>query len=204
MVFDTASSPDSLIERNLLVANREGFNFREQTRTTPRIGSKQEVAVWNHGELIRHNIIAFNRDAQVWGWFDMKDNRHWPAAGKRDDQSAKNPETGALGPPEQSPLSLEQLRLHLDQNVYFATPGQGWFQWGVTWARHQSYANLSDFQSELNIDTGGVVLDPGFANAAARDFRLPRQIMDKVAHAYPRGPFRELFWMYGLEGCPKT
>ena len=74
-----SSSPNSVIVRNLIVGNREGFNFREQDRTTPRIGGKGEEPVWNHDQTISHNIIAYNRDAQIWGWFDMKDNRHWPA-----------------------------------------------------------------------------------------------------------------------------
>jgi hypothetical protein len=121
-----SSSPDSLIERNLIVGNREGFNFREQTRTTPRIGNKEEVPVWIHDELIRHNIIAFNRDAQIWGWFDVKDNRHWPAAAKGDIQEAKASEASTPGEQvHQPPLSLEQLRLRFEQNVYFAAPGQG-------------------------------------------------------------------------------
>ena len=34
--------------------------------------------MWNHDEVIRHNVFAYNRDAQVWGWFDREDERHWP------------------------------------------------------------------------------------------------------------------------------
>jgi hypothetical protein len=60
-----SSSPECTIERNLILGNREGFNFREQTRTTTRIGQQGEVPIWNHDETIRRNIIAFNRDAQV-------------------------------------------------------------------------------------------------------------------------------------------
>lgn len=97
-----SSSPDSVIERNLIVGNREGFNFREQTRTTPRIGGKAEEPVWNHDETIRRNMIAFNRDAQIWGWFDMKDDRHWPANAREQpsvpgDDTAKPGETAAPG-----------------------------------------------------------------------------------------------------------
>jgi hypothetical protein len=77
-----SSSPGCVIERNLFVGNKEGFNFREQGRTTPRINAPPgapEVAVWNHDQIIRNNVFAFNRDAQVWGWFDIADERHWPA-----------------------------------------------------------------------------------------------------------------------------
>ena len=75
-----SSSPDCVIERNLIVGNREGFNFREQDRKTPLIDDKRERWVWNHDQTIRNNVLAYNRDAQVWGWFDVNDGRHWPAA----------------------------------------------------------------------------------------------------------------------------
>ena len=61
-----SSSPRCVIERNLLVGNLEGFNFREQTRTTPRLDGPQEP-VWNADQIIRHNVLAYNQAAQVWG-----------------------------------------------------------------------------------------------------------------------------------------
>src|SRR5437763_15552775 len=67
-----SSSPDCVIERNLVVGNREGVNFREQTRTTSTISNRAERAVWNHDEVIRSNIIALNREAQVEGPVDME------------------------------------------------------------------------------------------------------------------------------------
>jgi len=184
-----SSSPDCVIERNLILGNREGFNFREQERTTPRIGQRSEVRVWNHDELIRHNLIAFNRDAQVWGWFDVKDNRHWPA------ETRPGPGTGAANDaprndgqkkPGKAP-TLDDLRLRFENNVYFAAPGQGWFEWGVRWGPHKSYASLSDFQAGLAIDSGGRVTDPGFLDIPARDYRLSRPVIEPLAQAYPRG-----------------
>ena len=74
-----SSSPGCLIERNLLLGNKEGFAFREQTRSTPRIDSRKDEPVWNHDSTIRNNVLAYNRDAQTWGWFDISDDRHWPA-----------------------------------------------------------------------------------------------------------------------------
>jgi hypothetical protein len=149
-------------------------NFREQTRTTPRIGGKGEEPIWNHDQTIRQNIIAFNRDAQVWGWFDMKDNRHWPA-------------TTASASTNRDGLSLEKLGLKFVENDYFAGPGQGLFEWGVSWARHKSYTNLSDFQSGLGIDTGSRVLDPDFANLNALDFRLEPGAKAALNQCYPQG-----------------
>ncbi|HUC84632.1 MAG TPA: right-handed parallel beta-helix repeat-containing protein, partial [Candidatus Acidoferrales bacterium] len=185
-----SSSPESVIERNLIVGNREGFDFREQTRTTPRIGDPKEVPVWNHDELIRGNLIAFNRDAQVWGWFDMADNRHWPApnAGADSTSASRN---------GQHHLVLSDLRLRFADNVYGAGTGRPLFEWGPGWARHKSYPTLADFRSDLGIDDGGRMMDPGFANVAARDFRVPRNLMSELHGAYPQGsvPDCSLGWL---------
>ena len=189
-----SSSPGCVVERNLLVGNREGFNFREQPRTTPTIEDRTSRPVWNHDQLIRHNVIALNRDAQVWGWFDVKDNRHWPAhpteAGPAG-RVAAVPAEGTLTAPATNPpvgLTLELLRLRFVDNVYFAAPGQAWFEWGPTWARHQSYSGLAAFQSALGIDTGGQKLDPGFADLRQGDFRLGPENRDRLREHYPRGP----------------
>jgi hypothetical protein len=182
-----SSSPECRIERNLILGNREGFNFREQTRTTMRIGQKGEAPIWNHDETIRRNIIAVNRDAQVWGWFDMKDGHHWPAKAREGqaDQVRDTPKPGDIagayrakdraGHPQG--LALEKLRLSFVENVYFAEPGQGWFEWGVSWGRHKSYSKLSDFQAELGFDLGSRVFDPGFAKLSALDCRLSAEAM---------------------------
>jgi parallel beta-helix repeat protein len=193
-----SSSPGCTIERNVIAGNREGFNFREQTRTTPTIGDRSERPVWNHDQLIRHNLIVLNRDAQVWGWFDMKNNRHWPATRAPTSQAeaavTARPEdiAGAYAAKtsESQPqgLTLEKLRLRLEKNVYFAAPGQGWFKWGTTWARHRSYAGLREFESELGIDAESQVLDPGFADVRQLDFRLRTEAMSLVEESYPRGP----------------
>ncbi len=193
-----SSSPGCVVERNVIAGNREGFNFREQMRTTRTVDDRAERPVWNHDQLIGHNLIVRNRDAQVWGWFDMKDNRHWPAG------SAPATQTGTTaaakpgdiagayaaktddGQPQG--LTLEKLRLRFENNTYFAAPGQGWFTWGPSWARHKSYAGLSEFQSDLGIDSGGRVLDPGFADWLQLDFRLRPETMALLKESYPQGP----------------
>jgi hypothetical protein len=192
-----SSSPDCIIERNLIVGNREGFNFREQTRTTRTIGDRSEHPVWNRDQLVRHNIIVLNRDAQVWGWFDVKDNRHWPArsAATNQAEAAATAKPGDIagayaaksGEGQPQGLTLEKLRLRFQKNVYFAAPGQGWFKWGTSWARHRNYAGLSEFQSDLGIDADSRVLDPGFANVRQLDFRLGAEAMSQLKESYPRG-----------------
>jgi len=132
-----SSSPACVIERNLIYGNREGFNFREQTRTTPRIGERGEQAIWNHEETIRHNIIVLNLDSQVWGWFDVNDGRAWPAEqgrggphgptreNRKKDLSAAYVARGAQGQP--TGLTLADLKIRFEENVYFAGTGQGLF-----------------------------------------------------------------------------
>lgn len=191
-----SSSPESLIERNLILGNREGFNFREQNRTTPRIGKKLEEPVWNHDEIIRRNVIALNRDAQVWGWFDIHDGRQWPANSKSpvttpikqtsmpgDIAAPYTAKTG--GPPVG--LTLEKLRLNFADNCYFAGTGQSWFNWGVNWGRHKSYSKLEDFQTDLGLDKGSRVLDPSFLNLRALDCRVSLDMMATLRPCYPEG-----------------
>lgn len=193
-----SSSPGSEIERNLIAGNREGFNFREQTRTTRTIEDRTERPVWNHDEFIRRNLIGFNRDAQVWGWFDVKDNRHWPASHTPTHQSdaAVTAKPGDIagayaaktsaGQPQG--LTLETLRLRFENNVYFAAPGQGWFKWGPRWAHHKSYPGLGEFQAELGLDAGGRVFEPRFADSLQFDFRLGTEELSRLKESYPRGP----------------
>ena len=125
----------------------------------------------------RRNIIAWNRDAQVRGWFDVADERHWP----RKDQRAR-PASG-----DNANLTLESLNLRFEHNVYFAGPGQGWFVWGPAWRRHQEWSDLTAFQTDLRIDVGGSVAAPPFANLAARDYRLTREVMEQLKENYPQG-----------------
>jgi hypothetical protein len=181
-----SSSPSCVIERNVIAANREGFNFREQLRSTPTIEDRSGRPVWNHDQLIRQNLVVHNRDAQVWGWFDVKDNRHWPATNSPASQSPSAEARTGDGQPKG--LTLQSLRLRFENNVYFAAPGQGWFAWGPTWARHAKYASLREFQTALGIDEASRCLDPEFASFAQLDLRLSAEAMSLVEGCYPREP----------------
>ena len=168
-----SSSPGCLIERNLLVGNKEGFNFREQTRSTPRIGGTSEP-VWNFSELVQHNVLAFNRDAQFWGWFDIADQRHWPKAMQADRQTA-------------DARSLEGLNLTLENNLYCPGPGQGLFHWGVTWKKHKKYDNLADVQRELSLAQGSKVDAFRVRDYTALDLRVPADSPAVRMGCYPCG-----------------
>ncbi|HVZ15660.1 MAG TPA: right-handed parallel beta-helix repeat-containing protein, partial [Terriglobales bacterium] len=180
-----SSSPESVIERNLLVGNREGFDFREQGRTTPRIGKQGEEPVWNREEVVRHNIIALNRDAQIWGWFDVTDNRPWPAVAHEAVSRGGGSEKTKT---ETAALTLEKLHLSFDENIYFSAPDAHLVEWGVPWRRHKTYASLEAFRDELGLDRGSRFLSPPFRNVNGLDFRLSSDAMADLGSSYPQGP----------------
>ena len=167
-----SSSPNCLVERNLLIGNKEGFSFREQNRSTPRIASRKSEPVWNHDHIIRNNVIAYNRDAQTWGWFDIPDNRHWPA--QKNDADAGG-------------LSLQKLSLSMKDNLYFAGPGADLFNWGVTWKKHKRYESLELVQKELDLEQGSQVTEFTMNDFSALDFRIPAKSPAILMQCYPRG-----------------
>jgi len=190
-----SSSPGSLIERNLIVGNREGFDFREQYRKTPLIDDEKDRWIWNHDESIRNNVLALNRDAQVGGWFDVDDGRHWPAAmqdaaekdkGKATRDLATNDtakdETGAP-----AGLTLETLAITFENNLYEARPWQNLFQWGVPWKRHKKYTNLNDIQADLKFESEGRATTFKVKDYWARDFRVPAGSPVLTMGCYPQG-----------------
>ncbi|MBE0534975.1 MAG: right-handed parallel beta-helix repeat-containing protein [Phycisphaerae bacterium] len=164
-----SSSPGCRIERNLLVGNKEGFSFREQKRSTPRIDGDKSEAVWNHDNVICNNLIAFNRDAQTWGWFDVDDDRHWPAR---------------VG---QGGLSLEKLAITMKQNVYYADAGAGLFNWGVGWKKHKRYATLDEVRRELALEAGSMAAEVVFQDFWALDLRTEPGSLVISSGCYPRG-----------------
>jgi hypothetical protein len=182
-----SSSPGCTVERNLLLGNKEGFNFREQTRSTPRIDNRKSEPVWNHDETIRHNVFAFNRDAQVWGWFDVADERHWPKSlqtsptpGRPADKST-NPSSQPTG------LSLEELHLTFASNLYWPGPGQGLFNWGVTWKKCRKYESLEAVQKELSLEQNSAICEFHVQDYAALDFRVLADSPARKMDCYPRG-----------------
>ena len=177
-----SSSPDCEVTRNLLVGNREVFNFREQARRTARIDRSEpgyQEEVWNHDDHVSNNVIAYNRNAQTRGWFGVSDQRQWP----RKLQEAK-PKNAA--PPIQG-ISLETLHLDLSQNLYAVEHNQPLFIWGVNWLRHIAYPSIVAIQSDLGLEQGSVVAPLAFKNLPERDFRLPRGSQAFEMNCYPSG-----------------
>jgi hypothetical protein len=191
-----SSSPDCVVERNLIFANKEGFNFREQLRTTPRIGARPgapEEAIWNHDDTVRRNVLAFNRDAQTWGWFDVADEREWPRAlQQKADAKLSVPSTAdkfvAKDLSRQpSGLSLKRLRFVFQNNLYSVTDTEGLFVWGPLWRHHAQYAALADVRRELRLEQGSVAAPFVFSDAQALDLRVPAGSLAVKMDCYPRG-----------------
>ncbi len=200
-----SSSPNCVIERNLFVGNKEGFQFREQGRTTPRIDAPQntpEVPVWNHDQLIRNNVLAYNRDAQVWGWFDVLDQRLWPTrlqeapkAAPKASSTQAQPDIAAAylakSKAEQeamfNALSLEKLGIRFENNFYARDEGSGLFNWGAAWRRNRKYIALAALRSELGFEKSGTEGDFAMRDYLTRDFRLPANSPVWKMKAYPVG-----------------
>jgi hypothetical protein len=168
-----SSSPDCLIERNLLIGNKEGLSLREQKRSTPLIDGGTEP-VWNHHVTVRNNVLAYNRDAQVWGWFDVDDERHWP----KSMQKTANRKEG---------LSLDDLTLKFKGNLYRPGPGQGLFNWGVSWKRHEKYSDLDVVGRQLAFEKGGRCGQVAFADIRKLDLRVPSESPAVKMGCYPQG-----------------
>ena len=82
----------------------------------------------------------------------------------------KQQKAGAAAP---AGLSLEQLAIRFENNLYDARPWQGLFHWGVEWKRHKLYPTPADVQSELGIERGSRAADFRVADIQSRDFRVP-------------------------------
>ena len=184
-----SSSPGCTIERNLITGNKEGFNFREQRRSTRKIDG-QSGPVWNHDQVIRNNVFAYNRDAQAWGWFDIDDERHWPRSMQQDPfvvtPSGVSSQDALTGTRE-TRLSLEDLNLTFENNLYCPAPGQGLFNWGVTWKKHMRYENLDDVRKELSLAQGGAVAKFHVEDYPALDFRVRADSPALKMGCYPQG-----------------
>jgi len=190
-----SSSPNCVIERNLLIGNREGFQFREQNRSTPLIDGTKGVKVWNHDNTIRNNVIAYNQNLQVGGWFDVTDGRYWPktsarrkpaakGAAPKDDIAAKYKDRDGKTP---APKDLESLSLVLDGNLYAIAAPQGLFQWGCSWRDHAKFTDLAKVASELGLEQKGKVVPFIFADYLTRDFRVPADSPALKMGCYPKG-----------------
>jgi hypothetical protein len=191
-----SSSSRCVIERNLLVANKEGFQFREQGRSTVRLGhGDRQFAIWNHDHTVRNNVIAYNRDLQTGGWFDIPDAAHWPRALQRDKAQTELQPPGVLPPGtdldglEKRPtgMSLENLKLALTGNLYAVKPGQRTIQWGCSWRPHANYAAIEEVRQALALEADSCVKDIEFQDWCSLDLRVQADSPAVALKCYPQG-----------------
>lgn len=130
-----SSSEGCVLKDNTLIGNREGLALREQDRKTPRIdGGDKEVPVRVRDLQVTGNTLAYNREAQVHGWFDVDDDRLWPP-------------------------KLEKLGLVFDDNTFAMRPGQALWVWGVPWRKQATYATPEEADAALGRASGSRVVE---------------------------------------------
>lgn len=200
-----SSSSGCRVERNLLIGNREGFQFREQGRTTTRIGKGREnFAIWNHDHVIDHNLIAWNRDIQVGGWFDLADGSYKPRAARGDEAKKAGPTELATDidslKTKPTGLALEDLHLDLHDNRYALNPGQQLYQWGAGWRQPDRLGTLADVQRVLGLERGSSLISLTVADWSKLDLRLPAGTPAAVLECYPRGEVPGV--QLGVVGAP--
>ena len=200
-----SSSPSCEIERNLLLGNKEGFQFREAKRTTPRIDNKistedlinkapNEEAVWNHDQKIHNNIFAWNRDAGVWGWFDVPDESLWPRAMHEAKPGADKATPGDMAAAyvaktndKPQNLALEDLKFQFSNNLYASGDNGGLFNWGATWKRNRKYLQMSEVNKELGLEQNSVVAPFAVKDYLTLDLRIPADSLELKMKCYPQG-----------------
>ncbi|MCL2711022.1 MAG: right-handed parallel beta-helix repeat-containing protein [Planctomycetaceae bacterium] len=215
-----SDSMGCIIERNLIIGNAgAGFAYREQRRTTPRLDTPEtspdknpigwlratepnrrnpEYWIWNRDHTVRNNIFAYNESAQLHGWFDVRDARHWSQARQRE-MLPRQSEGVLLDDPVTSPYqarageepvgrSLENLELRHENNFFARSGNQRLFVWGVPWQRFVEYTDLAKVSEELlGLETGSREGSLIFADYHALDLRIPANADEKIKASYPRG-----------------
>jgi parallel beta-helix repeat protein len=181
-----SSSENCFVERNLIVGNKEGISLREQKRSTRRLGSRTSEEIWNKGHIVRNNVLAYNQDAQVWGWFDIDDERHWPESMQRQLQ-IEDAEVDSDTSERRKRLSLEDLKLAFENNLYCPGAGQGLFIWGTKWKRSQNFDSLDEVQKILGLEKGSFIGEFKASNISGLDFSIRPNSVAITQGCYPKG-----------------
>lgn len=177
-----SSSVESSVRRNLILGNAEGVAYVDRPRQVRRIDGDQPQWIWPREIQVRNNTIAHNRDAQIAGWFDVADERNWPARMQvRGVGEFRLTERGPVG------LSLESMQLVHESNVYAVSAGQRFATWGMTGRRQKHYASLGAFRADLELEDQSLQVELPFAGPHELDLRLPRNSPAMLLKAYPAG-----------------
>jgi len=198
-----AESPGALIERNIMIGNEAGINFRDMPRSTMPVTDRSNrktrgkpEPIWNHDEVVRNNILMNNKKAQInFGINGINMNRQVPqrllgskALGKK---GAQDEETKLAadyvdkkyGIQQPKGLYLEKLNFMFNGNVYWGGETAPLMMWGGL----LSYQNLKDLRAGEGFEKDGMILNPQFADWKNLDLRVPADSPLIKTDCYPRG-----------------
>jgi hypothetical protein len=152
-----SSSEDCVLEHNTLVCNRDGIAFREQNRSTPRLGGG-EHRILNKNHVIRSNLVAFSQTYNVAFWLDTTFFGSHPAGHDKNDPIFEDPKT---------------LHFRFENNLLFALPGRPNYLYGCSWRPKSKTAQTpAEFTAISGIPDTSQIADPRFTDVLAREFRL--------------------------------
>lgn len=153
-----SSSEDCVVENNTLVGNRDGIDFREQGRSTPRIGRGGDVRILNRNHRIRNNLVAYSQAYNIGMWMDTTFFGPHPSGGDRNAPLFEDPKT---------------LDIRFENNLLFALPGRRNYLYGVPWRpKSKALGTVEQFTAASGIPDTSRVADPRFVDPLAGDYRL--------------------------------
>jgi hypothetical protein len=201
-----AEAPGALIERNIIIGNDYGVNFRDMPRSTKAVSivdgrsiKGKPAPIWNHDEVVRHNVFLNNTRAQVnFGINGINANRQVPqrllgsqvlvAPGKKraldaETKLAEDYMDKKFGLQQPKGLYLEKLNFTINGNVYWSNKGVPL----VAWKGLLSHQNLNELRAGEGFEKDGIVLDPQFADWKNLDLRVSANSPLLKMGCYPRG-----------------
>ena len=212
-----SDSMGCVLERNLCVGNvGDGLMYRDQRRTSPHIDSfdnstdkdpkrwlkagetRSEYWIWNQDHVVTNNIFAYNNEAQVGGWFDVADVRHWPrklqsefVSPRAAESVSRNERTDPYQAKDgNEPLgrSFETLNIKHENNFFAKMDNQKLYMWGVPWSKHRYYDTLENVQTDLpDFEGNAKVGKLDFADYRTLDLRVPEGSDVLKMNCYPQG-----------------
>lgn len=191
-----AESKGPIVERNIMIGNTNGLTFRDMLRTTsPAVDSllirDKEEAIWNHNEVVKNNILAFNHNSQVRGAFLNKIERMVPAALQKRETGSHSIDPMVLAAKDYQArdeqgqpvgLSLEKLNIKVDNNFYWGGTVPDLYQWGDL-----KFQTLDQVKENLKFEENGKIIDPQFADWKNLDLRVRKESPLLKLGCYPQG-----------------
>jgi parallel beta-helix repeat protein len=152
-----SSSEDCELSNNTLVGNRDGFTFREQNRTTPRIdGGERRILNRNH--VVRDNVVASSQGFNIAFWMDTTFFGPHPNGQDKNKPIFEDPKT---------------LGFVFRNNVLHPLPGRSNYLYGCSWRPRSKMAGTpAEFTALSGIADSSRVDDPRFQDLIGRDYDL--------------------------------